>query len=1429
MIFRRPPLTPLEVPYLGLSDNESFEKQPPLTTPDAVNVTCVDDRSGRKRLARRPGLVKFCSTAIVAATKVKRLATLTYDQNRTLYAAETPGSEPTKWSTATPTKTDSLGVVIDRQSNVYVLNGPASITKYNSDGVLLFTLVLPVSDPLHVVRALWVDEFDHIYAGVSSGGQQALARAWCYTQGADNTFAQLWELNTGNYFERIKTKKNVLYTAQNRVDREEAYIVAYEAFDTSIPIESFRKEVSYPLNDMDPGIDGSVFIASPPNPRRGLDPKAADATPRSVDWQWHLSSGLANFNLRVWSWLDASWEDSFFVTRLPGATSDEGASINVWYDRSGKGRHLYPQASPATAPTLRLTGIGGLPSVHFNGSTDAMESDPASSTNRHLRHEQLTLIPTYSGAQFAVFILFRAGIDATKRWLLGIGQAGTSADRHIDINREPADAFPGTSASGCCSLYETNGVASDTGQSVTPAPAPTSVNGHPLPGSMGPNGMTLVTWICDGGVHDLAGAASRSVLRINGEPVDRWQSATFSSLLSTWLGNMPGMTDLAHFAGDIAEFRCLSDWDNADGVRQVLITAPSYPDANWATSSNTEVEQIEGEMMHKWGAADRLPGGKSDYLTCTAIPGNNETVTIDGVVYTFKTALTAPPVAREVLIGGTVQASLENLRDAINNTGIPGVQYGTNTVAHPTYFALSPIIAAATVTTYRMQIKARSPNAAAVAVSETLAAGAWTNANTQQNINAAGGNESFYPHPYYLIRVYNSVPATVSVGGPPQASGGYANPSQAALLNSVYGILAKIDAANGIVKWVLTSDYDQTPAGGFGVGGVGYAVAVASTGEVFSVGPRQAVLTTPRAILADALDVRKVLDLGANFSTSPDAWADDPGAFTYQYPRIAVDRFDNVYVPIFNAGGTTTVIGYAKAGNAGADVKIVTINNLTSDPQAHAVAVDPNNPTYQATTPPNRAQHIVIATRNGGVPTFATIYKMSLVATTLAAGSNRSMVNFGIAGGDIKIFSAPSTVTTPTGGASALDSGARYVDWFAAYGEAFFTDGKTYRVYNPIANAVIEWKSRDAGRIPQGCKLATLWRGRAVLARDANDPHNWHMAQFGNPYGWNQFPAVQTSTQAISGNNARAGTCPDIVNALISYSDDFLIFGCDHSIWMLNGDPMAGLLGGDTSSGGSFFQVSKVTGIAFGKAWCLDPEGNIYFFGSRGGIWVMRPGTAPPENLTENTIDQRLAAVDLGTYRIELEWDDRRKGLKVIQVPYGVGGLHVKHWFFSKKTGAYEEEFGTASLTSLQPTCMLTIDGDEEDDRVLLVGCEDGFVRFFDATSNTGDDGSAMISRVLLGPYMHPELELRINALWPVLAKDMGDVNYRIYASDTPDDKGMPKAQGEIKAGRNPRIPARARGSYLWLELTTYKAGPPWAVEGLQAEIVAAGRKRVRA
>ena len=109
-------------------------------------------------------------------------------------------------------------------------------------------------------------------------------------------------------------------------------------------------------------------------------------------------------------------------------------------------------------------------------------------------------------------------------------------------------------------------------------------------------------------------------------------------------------------------------------------------------------------------------------LTSSGALGNNETVTINGIVYTFKTALTASGATPyEVLIGANQTASHLNLQSAIND--LPSGRastFGRGTVEHPDVWGSS-----ATGTTTVVTAKRAGTVGNLITTTEVCANAAW--------------------------------------------------------------------------------------------------------------------------------------------------------------------------------------------------------------------------------------------------------------------------------------------------------------------------------------------------------------------------------------------------------------------------------------------------------------------------------------------------------------------------------------------------------------------------------------------------------------------------------------------------------------------------------------------------------------------------------
>lgn len=95
----------------------------------------------------------------------------------------------------------------------------------------------------------------------------------------------------------------------------------------------------------------------------------------------------------------------------------------------------------------------------------------------------------------------------------------------------------------------------------------------------------------------------------------------------------------------------------------------------------------------------------SGVITSTANgnPSEDETITIGAVTYRFRNTLAQ---VNDVLIGASGEATLNNLRAAINLTGTEGVEYFAGQVIHPTVTA--PSVAVLNVADYDLTVQAKT-------------------------------------------------------------------------------------------------------------------------------------------------------------------------------------------------------------------------------------------------------------------------------------------------------------------------------------------------------------------------------------------------------------------------------------------------------------------------------------------------------------------------------------------------------------------------------------------------------------------------------------------------------------------------------------------------------------------------------------------------
>ena len=438
---------------------------------------------------------------------------------------------------------------------------------------------------------------------------------------------------------------------------------------------------------------------------------------------------------------------------------------------------------------------------------------------------------------------------------------------------------------------------------------------------------------------------------------------------------------------------------------------------------------------------------------------------------------------------------------------------------------------------------------------------------------------------------------------------------------------------------------------------------------------------------------------------------------------------------------------------------------------------------------------------------------------TASDSTGRTITRLAVSGGSVYTFTtlAAGKVLT-TGGGSALVTTVFAVQSADAFGTMYYVDGTNYKSFTGSTTST--WTSSNGGTLPSSggtARLICLWRGRIVLSGVAGDAHNWFMSAIEDPLDFNYSPATPTEGDAVAGNNSNAGKIGDRVTALIPFSDEILLVGGDHSIWQINGDPLAG---------GRADLVSDTTGMAFGRAWAKDAAGMIYFWGGRGGVYRMAP-SGQPELISTALLD-RFRSVNTANKRIQMAWSVPENGLHVFISPSTA--VATTHYFWDAAGNSWwPDSFDT---TDHDPTSICVFDGDDPDDRAILLGCRDSYIRTWDLDASDDDD-KPIESSVYIGPIRAGDRmsECVLHELQAVLADTSGDVVYSVYKGETVEAAYLaatPVFQGVWSAGKSHSERRRARGEALWLKISNDRKDVTWALESLAARIAAVGRSGQR-
>jgi len=383
----------------------------------------------------------------------------------------------------------------------------------------------------------------------------------------------------------------------------------------------------------------------------------------------------------------------------------------------------------------------------------------------------------------------------------------------------------------------------------------------------------------------------------------------------------------------------------------------------------------------------------------------------------------------------------------------------------------------------------------------------------------------------------------------------------------------------------------------------------------------------------------------------------------------------------------------------------------------------------------------------------------------------------------------------------------------------YIADGLYPKVYDGPSGLFTELRAgfyddgEPKGEVPQNCELVCVYRDRLVFAHE----NTWFMSRDGDPTDWDYGIPGDDVGRAVAGMNSDAGEIGEFITALIPHNDDYLVFGCSNSLWVLRGDP-----GYD----GQIDNLSREVGIIGPSAWCKSPVGEIVFL-SRDGLYVLSPGAeSPPTPLSRTKLPQELLDIDPDLYTVTMAYDIRDQGIHLYVTPEDPKG-NMYHWWIDWE---YKSFWPMDTNPDYEPTALYSFKSNIAAETAVLLGSRDGYIRRYFQSLGT-DEGDGIKSYVVYGPISlggSSYMDGTLAEISCTLGARSGGVYWFVHVADSAELTldAQTIARGLWRSGVNLTNRPMARGAYMNLLLHGSYITSPWAVEEINAVIQRNGRRR---
>lgn len=396
-------------------------------------------------------------------------------------------------------------------------------------------------------------------------------------------------------------------------------------------------------------------------------------------------------------------------------------------------------------------------------------------------------------------------------------------------------------------------------------------------------------------------------------------------------------------------------------------------------------------------------------------------------------------------------------------------------------------------------------------------------------------------------------------------------------------------------------------------------------------------------------------------------------------------------------------------------------------------------------------------------------------------------------------------------------------------GKLYGVDGTRSKIVNVAVGTITDWASAvlssGAGTLPAAARLVATYRGAIYLARFASNARMWSKSRTLDPLDWD-LNAAPLSTAPYDGTNGAIGQPSDDITALVPWLDDYLLFGCGTSIWVMEGDP---------GFRGQIINLSLQTGIAGARAYCFDHSGRLYLLGA-SGLYRIDGMPGKPQNISGTRLRGLLDRVDLDNTLVQMGYNDFRKEVTIYLTPVdsSQAGVHV---VYNVDTDSFElDEFPA----DFGPTAVLSVTGVTDQRRNIIIGGWDGYLRWSDDT-RADDDGepiTAYFDSAPIQPFGN-QVESRASEINAELFAGSGAVTWEWFTADSADEVrtkttdpeetgtwgGLESDGVTANAGFQEPVGISARGGAHKLRVTQTSDTAGFAMEGVVAHIEPSSRR----